>query len=309
MTALNQSQPLMVASPAPAARGQGARRSLGQWLIITEAVLAFLFIYIPILILIVYSFNASRFSSNWEGFTLSWYRSLLQGGGVLGLGGVDEAAQRFAAQGILHSLRNSLIIATIATVIATTLGTMIALAMQRYRFKLRQVVDIMLYLPIIIPEITMGISLVIFFNLLFRLLSQVLGITAVLGFPTIIISHVAFNISFVAVVVRARLAGMDPALEEAAQDAGANDWQVFWRIVFPLIMPGVLGGALMAFTLSLDDFVITFYTAGIGSTTLPLFVYGMIKFTVTPAINAISTLMMIGSMVLVTLSLVLQRQQ
>jgi spermidine/putrescine transport system permease protein len=308
MSVLNQSQPLTAATPRASARRKTTYRSLGQWAIAVSAVLAFLFIYIPILILIVYSFNASRFSSNWEGFTLDWYRSLLQGGGILGLGGVDEAAQQFAAQGILQSLRNSLIIAAFSTVIASTLGTMIALGMERYRFKLRQVVDIMLYLPIIIPEITMGISLVLFFNLLFRLLNQWFGINAVLGFPTIIISHVAFNISFVAVVVRARLAGMDPALEEAAQDAGANEWQTFWRIVMPLIMPGVLGGALMAFTLSLDDFVITFYTAGIGSTTLPLFVYGMIKFTVTPAINAISTLMMIGSMVLVTLSLAIQRQ-
>jgi len=282
-------------------------RMLGGWLIKTEAVLAFIFLYVPIIILVIYSFNASRFNATWRGFTLDWYRSLFSGSGVLGLGGVSDAAQDFAAGGILYSLRNSLIVAFIATIISTALGTGAALAMERFRFKLRTWMDVMLYLPIIIPEITMGISLAIFFNLLFRILTA-LGVNANFGFATIIIGHVSFNISFVAVVVRARLAGMDPSLEEAAHDSGANEWETFKRIVLPLIAPGVLGGALLAFTLSLDDFVITFYTAGIGTSTLPLFVYGMIRFEVTPAINAISTVMLAISMVLVVLSLAVQRR-
>lgn len=151
--------------------------------------------------------------------------------------------------------------------------------------------------------------MVVFFNLAFDAIEAIFGgARLTLGFLTVIISHVAFNISFVAVVVRARLAGMDPALEEAAHDSGATPWQTFQHVTLPLIMPGIVGGALLAFTLSLDDFVITFFTTGIGSGTLPIFVYGMIKFSVTPAINAISTLMLLGSMILVTVALALQRR-
>lgn len=308
MTTLNQKQELVLPRTGLKAPARLRSQSLGSWLIKGEALLAYLFLYAPILILIIFSFNDSRSSAVWRGFTLDWYKSLLQGGGVLGLGGVDNSAQSFQAAGILFSLRNSLIVASLSTVISTALGTMIALGMERFSFRLRQVLDVVLYLPIIIPDITMGIAMAVFFNLIFKLLDNWFGITATFGFPTIVISHVAFNISFVAVVVRARLAGMDPSLEEAAQDCGANEWQTFRRVVLPLIMPGILGGALLAFTLSLDDFVITFFTAGIGTSTLPLFVYGMIKFTVTPAINAISTLMMLASMVLVTIALAIQRQ-
>lgn len=307
----------MISSPARPAkrhgqprRGQATSRfgRLAGRLLTLEAVLAFLFLYLPIIILVVYSFNASRFNASWRGFTFDWYRSLLGGSGVLGLGGVSDASQQFAASGILHSLRNSLIVAVFATIIATVMGTMAALGMERFRFKWRTGMDVLLYLPIIIPEITMGISLAVFFNLLFRFLSDLFNWNANFGFATIIIGHVCFNISFVAVVVRARLAGMDRSLEEAAQDAGANEWQTFRHIVLPLIAPGIIGGALLAFTLSLDDFVVTFYTAGIGTSTMPLFVYGMIRFEVTPAINAISTLMLLVSMILVISSLASQRR-
>jgi spermidine/putrescine transport system permease protein len=305
MTALNTERKLIVrrAADAPAP----ITKNLGGWLITFETVLGFFFLYAPIIILIIFSFNDSDSSAVWRGFTLDWYKSLLQGGGVLGLGGVAEEGSTFQSAGILFSLRNSLIVAVFSTIISTVLGTAIALGMERFSFRTRRLLDILLYLPIVIPEITQGISMAIFFNLLFGLLDMV-GIRATLGFGTIIISHVAFCISFVAVVVRARLAGMDPALEEAAYDSGANEWQTFRRIVLPLIMPGVIGGALLAFTLSLDDFVITFFTSGIGTSTLPLFVYGMIKFTVTPAINAISTLMLIFSMILVTFAMSLQRR-
>jgi spermidine/putrescine transport system permease protein len=193
-------------------------------------------------------------------------------------------------------------------VISTVLGTMAAIGMSRHRFKWRGLMDVMLYLPVIIPEITMGLALAIFFNQFFKLAQTIVGTNPSLGFATIIIGHVSFNISFVAIVVRARMAGMDRSLEEAAYDSGANYWQTFRHIVLPLILPGVVAGALLAFTLSLDDFVVTFYTAGIGTSTLPLFVYGMIRFEVTPAINAISTLMLIVSVILVAFSLVLQRR-
>jgi spermidine/putrescine transport system permease protein len=169
--------------------------------------------------------------------------------------------------------------------------------MERYKFWGKLAFDALLYLPIIIPDIAMAVMLLLFF-----VLSH-----SRLGLVTIIISHVAFNISFVAVVVRARLAYFDVTLEEAAQDLYANEWQTFRRVTLPLIMPGILGGALLAFTLSIDDFVITFFTAGPGSTTLPLRIYSMVKLGVTPEINALSSMMLLASMVLVFLSLMLQK--
>ncbi|MEM7033286.1 MAG: ABC transporter permease [Chloroflexota bacterium] len=282
----------------------------GRWLLKLNAIVTYAFLYIPIIVLVVFSFNASKGPAIWQGFTLDWYYSLFSGSGVLGLYGqnVENEAINFQAEGIVLAFRNSLIVSVSATIISTIIGTMIALAFHRYRFKLKGIWEVILYLPVVIPDITMGISLLVFFSLLFRLLENWLGIRMALGFGTIIAAHVAFNISFVAIVVRARLAGMDRTLEEAAQDLGANEWQTFRRVTLPLIMPGILGGALLAFTLSLDDFVITFFTTGVGSSTLPLFVYGMIRFTVTPAINAISSLMLLASMVLVIGSLVLQRQ-
>ncbi|RMF36611.1 MAG: ABC transporter permease [Chloroflexi bacterium] len=215
----------------------------------------------------------------WGGFTLAWYGKLL-GNEAIGV-----------------ALKNSIIVAGTATLVSTVFGTMVALAMSRYTFWGKMAFDALLYLPIIIPDIAMAVMLLLFF-----VLSRVQ-----LGLPTIIISHIAFNISFVAVVVRARLAYFDVTLEEAAQDLYANEWQTFRRVTLPLIMPGILGGALLAFTLSLDDFVITFFTAGVGSTTLPLRIYSMIKLGITPEINALSSLMLIASMTLVLLSLFLQK--
>ena len=195
------------------------------------------------------------------------------------------------------ALRNSLYVAFSSTLISTVFGTMVALAMERYKFKGQLAFDALLYLPIIIPDIAMAVMLLLFFVL----------IKIPLGRSTIIISHVAFNISFVAVVVRARLAQFDMTLEEAAQDLYANNWQTFRQVTLPLIMPGILGGALLAFTLSLDDFVITFFTSGPGSTTLPLRIYSMVKLGVTPEINALSSIMLFASFILVFLSFILQR--
>lgn len=303
-------RPVSEATTLASRRPPRRRRHFGRWLIWLNALLSYAFLYLPILILVIYSFNASKINAVWRGFTLDWYRSLFAGGGVLGLygQGAETEALSFQSAGILKAVRNSLIVAGSATAISTVIGTMIALAMERFRFRLQGLFEVILYLPVVIPDITMGISMLVFFSLAFKLLQNLLGVRMALGFPTIIIAHVAFNISFVAIVVRARLAGMDRTLEEAAQDLGANHWQTFRRITLPLIMPGIIGGALLAFTLSLDDFVITFFTAGVGSSTLPLFVYGMIKFTVTPAINAISTLMLLASMALVIGSLALQKR-
>jgi spermidine/putrescine transport system permease protein len=256
---------------------------LGRWLhalITGSGIFGYVFLYVPILILIVFSFNASRFVTSWSGFSLRWYGELFQ----------NEA--------MMLAMRNSLIVAVVSTLLSTVFGTMVALAMERHRFFGKFAFDALLYLPIIIPDIAMAVMLLLFF-----VMSKM-----TLGLTTIIISHIAFNISFVAVVVRARLVGFDRSLEDAAQDLGANEIQTFRHVTLPLLMPAILGGALLAFTLSLDDFVITFFTAGVGSTTLPLRIYSMVKLGITPEINAVSTLMLLASMTLLMLSLLLQRK-
>ncbi len=240
----------------------------------------FLFLYVPIFILIIYSFNANNVVGVWTGFSLDWYRQL------------------FRNQAVIDAFGVSMWVALWSTLISTILGTLAALVLERYRFFGKLTFDAVLYLPIIIPDIVMALSTLLFF--------VVAGIA--LSRYTILIAHVAFNISFVALVVRARLANMDARLEEAAADLGANEWQTFRRVTLPLLMPGVISAALLAFTLSLDDFVITFFVAGPGSTTLPVRVYSMIKFGVSPEVNAISTLMFVGSTVLVVISLLLQRK-
>ncbi|MFZ1238486.1 MAG: ABC transporter permease [Anaerolineae bacterium] len=245
-----------------------------------NAWLMYLFMYAPIVILILFSFNASRYASSWEGFSLRWYQVL------------------FNDRAIGLALRNSLLVALLSTLIATVIGTLAALALERYDFWGKLSFDALLYLPIIVPEIAMAVMLLLFF-----ILTHIR-----LGLGTVIIAHVAFCMSYVAVVVRARVAGLDRTLEEAAQDLYANEWQTFRRVTLPLIMPGIVSGALLSFTLSLDDFVITFFTTGPGTTTLPIQVYGMIKTGVTPEINALSALMLVASVVLVITSLWLQRR-
>jgi len=274
-------------------------RAIGKKWLWVQAALAFAFLYLPILILIIYSFNASRFNAVWRGFTLDWYRSLFSNAGA--------TIATSSSAGIWTALNNSLLIAAISTVLATIFGTMLALALERFHFPGRKAVETLLFLPIIMPEITIGISLLVFFTLVFRIVENLTGIRLNLGLPTVIIGHVVFNISFVTITVRARLAELDPQLEQAAFDLGANEWRTFWRITLPLIWPAIFSAALLAFTLSLDDFVVTFFTTGVGSMTLPLFVYGMIKFAVTPAINAISTLMLLASLLLVVSSLKVQK--
>jgi len=271
----------------------------GMWL---SPFVVYLFLWVPILVLIVFSFNDGSSVSTWRGFTTRWYQNILAG--TISAG--TEAA-RFQTELLLKAVRNSLMVAGIATLVSTTFGTMLALSLARGRFWGRKTLDTLFYLPVVIPDITQGIALAVFFKIVFETVQGLLGVRLVSGFGTIVIAHVAFNISYVTIVVRARLAGMDPRLEEAGRDLGANHWQTFWRITFPNLLPGVLAGALLAFTLSLDDFVITFFNSGVGTTTLPLFVYGMLKQRVPPEINAISTLMILASIVLVGGSLILQR--
>lgn len=295
MSALPRSE----AHDGAAVRRDLALRRIGRVLLWAVPIGALAFLWIPILVLVVFSFNDAPSVTVWRGFSLRWYESILTAGG--GGGGT------FQTQQLLRSVLNSLLVASVATVVATTLGTMFALAVARGRFPGRRLFDALFYLPVVIPDITMGVSLAVFFRIVFEAVQQSTGITLRPGFATIIIAHIAFNVAFVAIVVRARLATMDPSLEEAAKDLGANDWQAFWRVTFPNLAPGVLAGALLAFTLSLDDFVITFFTAGVGTTTLPMFVYGLLKQRVPPEINAVSTLMILASIALIALSLTLQR--
>ena len=229
--------------------------------------LALFLLHVPVLILIASSFNRSRFAMQWEGFTLEWYARLLERGDIL------------------DALRASLVVAAASTALATVFGTLIALALARHVFPGRRLYQGLLYLPIVTPEIVFGISLLVLF--------AAAGIG--LGLGTITIAHVAFNISFVAVVVLARLHGMGKDLEEASMDLGAGPVTTFFRVTLPQILPGVVAGALLAFTMSFDDFVITFFVAGVGSTTLPLLVYSMVRRGVEPTINAISTLILLAT--------------
>jgi spermidine/putrescine transport system permease protein len=181
--------------------------------------------------------------------------------------------------------------------------------LERTRFRVKRMYEAAMYLPIIVPEIVMAIALLVFFNLAFTWLDQFFGLKLNFGLGTITIAHIAFSFPFVAVVVRARLADFDRTLEQAAQDLGANEWQTFRHITLPLLMPGIIAGALLAFTLSIDDFVITFFTAGVGSTTLPLEIYGRVRRGITPDVNALSTVMLLSSIVLVLGSLLFQRRR
>lgn len=245
-------------------------RRRGPWLW-AAALAAYGFLYLPLLVVVVYSFNDSRLNAEWVGFTLDWYRRLF----------TDDA--------MLLAAGNSLLIAVVASAVSTLLGTMAGFAMYRYRLRL---LPILVLTPIAIPEILMGVSLLIFFVLL----------NFTLGLVSVALAHIAFCIGFVAIVVRSRLAGMDESLVEAARDCGASPWEAFRHVTLPLIMPGVIAGALMAFTLSIDDFVITFFTAGAGTVTLPLQIYSMIKISVTPEVNAISTLLMLLTLLLIVVA-------
>ncbi len=268
------------------------RARLANFSLSTYGLLGYLFFYAPIILLVVFSFNDSRSTALWNGFTLRWYGEMIN----------DEQ--------VILALWNSLFVAVVSTAVSTVLGTLAAMAMERFTFYGKLAMDALLYLPIIIPDIAMAIMLLIFFNLSgigfepWRV--ELFGIRLAVPY-SVIIGHVAFNISFVAVVVRARLAQMDRTLEEAANDLYADSWMTFRRITLPMMMPGILGGALLAFTLSLDDFVITFFTSGAGFNTLPVRVFGMIKKGVTPKINAVSTLMLAASLLLVIISLVARK--
>jgi spermidine/putrescine transport system permease protein len=232
---------------------------------------AYVFLYAPLVVVVVFSFNDSKLSAQWVGFTTAWYVKL------------------FHNEEMLVAARNSLVIALVTSLASTVLGTMAGFVMHRYRTR---VLPVLVLAPIAIPEILMGVALLMFFVM----------IDLTLGLVSITLAHIAFCIGYVAIVVRARLAGMDESLVEAARDCGASARAAFRHVTLPLIMPGVIAGALMAFTLSIDDFVITFFTAGASASTLPLQIYSMVKIAVTPEVNAISTLLLALTLALITLA-------
>jgi spermidine/putrescine transport system permease protein len=255
------------------------------------SILIYLFLYAPIVILVIFSFTRDEFGVRWTGFTFDWYIRLFNNPRMMG------------------AAWNTLVVASVSTVVSTIIGTLLAMAMERYRFRGRGAMEGLIYLPIVVPEIVMAVALLAFSAIAFDVIKLVTGETLRRNLTTVTIGHIAFSISFVVVVVRTSLKNFDRRLEEAAADLGANSWNVFWRITFPLILPGIIGGALLAFTLSLDDFIISLFLSGPGTSLLPVEVYNRVRRAVTPEINAISTLMLLLSMVLVALSQLLPRRR
>jgi len=255
----------------------GARRNGLGLSIATSAV--YLFLYAPIFVLMVYSFNRSRLSAHWMGFTGEWYAVLWR----------DEQ--------IFRSLENSLVVAAIVTLACVVFGTMSALIFARPHRRAKALLDGVVYLPLVIPEIVIAVATVIFFSLVMLKLSL----------WTIVIAHITFCISYVIIVVGARLAGMDSSLQEAAVDLGANEWTTFFRVTLPIAAPAILSAALLVFTTSFDDYLITSFVAGVRSTTLPLEIYSRLKRGITPEINAISTIILISTIPLVLVAQRLER--
>jgi spermidine/putrescine transport system permease protein len=245
-------------------------------------VLALAYLMLPIVVVIVFSFNdpAGRYNYTWEGFTLDHWR------------------HPFVVRGLTNGLVASLKIAGIATVVATILGTLVALALVRYRFRGRGGANLLVFVPLTTPEIVLGASLLTLF----------LNLSVVTGFWTIVIAHIMFSISFVVVTVRARLTGFDRHLEEAAMDLGANELKTFFKVTLPLIAPGILAAALLAFALSIDDFVITNFNAG-TTVTFPLYVWGAARLGVPPQVNVIGTMIFLAAVLIMLATIVLQRRR
>jgi spermidine/putrescine transport system permease protein len=237
-------------------------------------VVVLLFFYIPILFLVVYSFNSSRLNVIWESFTLKWYSELWHN------------------TRLIAALESSLVVACITTALSVVVGTTAAWLLYRYRYRGTRAIGTLAYIPMVVPEIIMGISLLVFFK----------TIHFDLGYTTVIIAHTTFCFPFVMAAVQARLAGLDPAMEEAAQDLGATPLKAFWYVIVPYLMPGILSGALMAFALSMDELIVTYFVKSSASSTLPIVIYGMAKVGLNPMINALSTLFIVATITLLVAS-------
>ena len=252
-------------------------RLLGVW-----AALALLYLFVPIFIVVLFSFNdpAGRFNLTWEGFTLDHWR------------------HPFAVEGLGSAMANSIYVAAISTLIAVVLGTFMALALVRYRFRGRAATDLFVFFPLATPEVVLGAAL----------LGLFLTMNVATGFATIVIAHVMFNVSYVVVTIKARLEGMDTHIEEAAMDLGANEWTTFRKVTLPMIAPGVAAAALLAFAISIDDFVITNFNAG-QTVTFPLYIYGAARQGVPPQVNVLASVILLVALAGMVANLAVQRRR
>lgn len=260
-----------------------------KWLLRTVFALATVFLYAPIVVLIIFSFNDSRRGGNiiWKGFTTKYYE------------------KAFGNEELMLAFANSLTIAVVSTIISVILGALTAVVLWRFRFPLKPLYEGLVSLPIVIPEICMGVSLAMFFSSMGWM--QTGDVAWPFNLTNIIIAHITFSFPFAAMVIRTRLQSFNPEMEEAAKDLGASEFRVFMDILLPHMKPGLIAGALLAFTLSLDDFVITFFTSGPNTVTFPVKIYSMVRFSVTPEINAASTVLIIMTLVLTFIALRYQR--
>ncbi len=253
--------------------------TLLNWFLRGWTALVFGFLYVPIAVLVVFSFNSSRLNIVWESFTLGWY-------------------ERLAGNGpLIRAAKNSLLIASVTTLISVVLGTAGAWLLHRYRFRFSRFIQTLVAIPMVMPEILMGISLLILF----------VTVGLKLGFASVIIGHVTFSFPFVLVAVQARLQGLDPALEEAALDLGASPWQAFWLVILPTLRPAIIAGGLMAFTLSLDELIVTFFVGSAASETLPIHVYGLARKGLNPMLNALSAIFILATVAFVLFSAYLRK--
>jgi spermidine/putrescine transport system permease protein len=259
-----------------------------MWQIRAWLFLVFFFLYAPLIALIAFSFNNSKRNTVWRGFTLDYYHKLFN----------DES--------LLIAFGNSLTIALLATLISLVIGALAAVLLWRYRFPGKTAVEGAFTLPIVVPEICMGVAMLLFFT---RVIPWPNTLIWPFSLGSIIIAHVSFCFPFVALVVGARLASFNKEQEEAARDLGANDWQAFRDVLLPHMRPALIAGALLAFTLSLDDFVITFFTSGPDTVTFPVKVYSMLRFSVTPEVNAASTMLILITIALMALMMAIQGRE
>lgn len=236
--------------------------------------LVLFFLFLPIFILVVFSFNDSKMNIVFTGFTFEWYKNL------------------FSNENLLEAFKNTILIAVLSTFVSTIIGTISAVGLKKYNFFGEKFIGKLIYIPIVIPEIVLGISLLAIFAL-FKF---------ELGFWTVLLAHISFSIPFVITNVRSTLYSFSPSIEEAAEDLGASNFKTFWYVTLPMIKPGVISGAILAFTLSLDDVVISYFTAGPGTNTLPLYIYSNIKTGITPDVNALTTLMLIFTIIALAVS-------
>jgi spermidine/putrescine transport system permease protein len=285
-----------------------------RWLLLwCCAALVYVFLYAPLVVVTMFSFNAARHGGPWQGFTTEWYVKLLSLD--LAAAGLSEGERKDAQEKRL-AVKNTLVLATVSATVATVLGTLLGFGLRRYQFPGKHLCSWLLYIPLVVPDIVLAVALLLFFALLrewsvwgLAMLGHTWPEVFTPGLTTMSIAHITFQIPFVAIVVRARLAGLDPAIEEAARDLGANSWQTFWRITLPLMLPGVVAGSMLAFTLSLDDFVVSFFTTGPGATTLPILIYSSVRRGITPDINALSTLLVVASVIGTLGVMLLQRRR